>query len=158
MPYIIGSGNKATITLATSGAVGRFKQIGGVDLELGEQDVSGLDSDEFEEFEPNDLAKLSDTELEIFFNTKMSIIPTGASPTAPFLRLGKKELITFTYPTRSDETTPAAFVAWGFFKKLSLPVLVNNTTLMIKASIKWANRNNAGLAVKPVWTKAVVTP
>lgn len=157
MPYLTGSGNKSVITLAASGAVGRFKMIGGVDLEVGTEDVSGLDTDEYEEHEPHDLIKMSDTELEIFFNTKLNLIPTGASPTAPFLKLRAKELMTLTFPTRSDEATPAAFVAWGFFKKLSLPQLVNNTTLMLKATIQWSNRNAAGLAVKPIWTKAVAT-
>ncbi len=156
MTYKIGSGNKGTLTLAVSGAIGRFRMIGGVDFEIGEENVSGLDSEGYEEFEPQDLATMGDTEFELFFNTKLSIIPTGASPTAPFIRLGHKELMTLTFPTRSNESAPASLAAWAYFKKISLPQMVNNTTMMLKGTIKWSLRNDSGVAVLPVYTKAAL--
>lgn len=157
MSYKIGSGNKATLTLADSGVIGRYRQIGGTDFEVGDEDVSGLDTDQFSEFEPQDLATVSDTEVELFFNTKLKILPAGASPTAPYLKLRHKELMTITYPQRDDEDEPASFAAWGYFKKISLPQLVNNTTLMVKATIKWCNRDDDGAAVLPVYTPAEAT-
>lgn len=154
MGYTIGSGNKASLTLADSGVIGRFRMIGEVNFEIGDENVSGLDTEGFEEFEPQDLATMGDTEVELFFNTKLNILPAGDSPVAPFLKLGHKELMTITLPERSDESAPASLAAWAYFKKIGLPQLVNNTTLMLKCTIKWCNRDDEGTAVLPVYTKA----
>jgi hypothetical protein len=157
MSYTIGSGNKSTLTLADSGVIGRVRMIGGVDFEIGDENVSALDTDGFEEFEPQDLATMGDTEVELYYNTKLKIIPASDTPTAPYIRLGHKELMTITLPTRDDEDEPASLAAWAYFKKISLPQMVNNTTLMLKATIKWCNRDDEGAAVLPVYTPAVVS-
>jgi hypothetical protein len=157
MSYKIGSGNKATLTLAESGVIGRFRMIGETAFEVGEENVSGLDTDEFEEFEPQDLATMSDTEIELFFNTKLVIMPEEAPASGAFLKLRHKELMTLTMPTRSDEDEPASLAAWGYFKKIGLPQMVNNTTMMLKATIKWCHRDEDGVAVKPVYTPAEAT-
>ncbi len=156
MTYVIGSGNLATMVFASSGIIGRFRSIGETSFEVGENNVSGLDSEAYEEFEPQDLATQSDQEIELYFDSKLNLLPDGTPGSGAFLKLGKKELITTQFPQRADEAEGASLAAWGYFKKISLPQLVNNSTLMLKATIKWCHRDNTGAAVPPVYTKAVL--
>lgn len=143
----IASGNKAAITFAVSAITGRFTMIGGVEKELGDEDVSSLESDEYAEFELHDLATMSETECELFLDTEAAAIA-----------LGQKELITITAPTLDGQATPASFAAWGGIKKVSLPEWVNNTKLKQRITIKWLNRDASGTQVKPAWTAATLTP
>ena len=151
-----GTGNKASIAFPTSGFVGRFSMIGGIDFEVGDEDVSDLESDEYEEFEPQDLIKVTDLDFEVYLDTMMKFQPAGAG-VAPYLKLKTKELVTITFQTRKGEGTPAALAIWVYLKKVGLPEHVNNTTQKLKGTLKICNRDLDGLKVKPAWTPAVAT-
>lgn len=154
MPYQIGSGNKGTMVFADSGVIGRFRMIGEVAAEIGDNNVSALETEGWEEFEPQDLATMTDQELELYFDTKLNLLPATVPGSGSFLKLGHKELITSQFPERADESEGASLAAWGYFKKIGLPQMVNNTTMMLKATIKWCHRDTDGESVPPVYTKA----
>lgn len=152
-----GSGNKSTITFAQSGFVGCFTKIGAVDFELGDDNVSCLETDGFEAFEMHDLATMSDSELEALFDTEKGyLFDAGLAPVDADtkLKLGRKELITITWAARLGEATGASFAAWGAIKKMTLPEHVNNTTQRQMIAIKWLNRDLGNEDVKPIWTPA----
>lgn len=154
----LGSGNKSTVTFAESGFVAKFTKIGAVDFELGDDDVSNLESDGFTEHEMHDLATMSESELEALFNTTRNIIlDKDAVEVSGALQLGKKELITITWNERAGESAGASFAAWGAPKKLNLPEHVNNTTQRQMIVIKWLNRDASGTAVKPLFTPATTS-
>lgn len=151
----LGTGNKASIAFPVSGFVGAFTMIGGTELEVGDQDVSDLESDEYQEFEPEDLIALSDIAFECFLDTEMSF--QAAAPTSPYLQVKQKELVTITFQTRDGESTPASFAAWCYLKKVGLPQHVNNEVQKLTGTLKVCNRDDSGEQVKPTWTPAVPT-
>ena len=141
-----GTGNKSSIAFTDTGLTGSFKMIGSVSRKLGKREVSDLDTEEVHEFAPEALATDEDTEFEIYLSTS-----------AELPELGNNELITLTFKQRDGETAPATYAAWGFISERSLPQHVNNETQMIKCAITWTNRNDSGVQVKPVWTKATTS-
>tara|TARA_R110002049_G_scaffold59417_3_gene160694 strand:+ start:4067 stop:4483 length:417 start_codon:yes stop_codon:yes gene_type:complete len=136
--------------------------IGGIEMEVGDEDVSCLNTDGLQEVELQDIATMSETEVEMLLDDTLNIIMDGtdlADPTPALgeLKLKHKELITITGATRNGDDTPAEFAAWGGIKKISLPEYVNNTTRRLKFTIKWLNRDLTGTQVKPTYTPAVPT-
>lgn len=154
-----GSGNKAVISFPVIGIDGCFTMIGGIEMEVGDEDVSCLSTDGLQELELHDIATMSETEVEMLLDDSINLIfdDTAITPSANQLKLKHKELITITNPLRQGDATPAEFAAWGAIKKISVPEWVNNTTRKLKFTIKWVNRDLAGVQVKPVFTPAVAT-
>ena len=153
-----GTGNKATIAFPVAGLTGCVTMIGGIEFELGDEDVSCLATDAVEEVELHDVAKMSETEVEMLLDDSLAIIFDGATiPAGGGLKLGHKELLTITSPTRDGDATPSPFAAWGGIKKIGLPEYVNGTVRKIKFTIKWLNRDASGTQVKPAYTPAVAS-
>lgn len=155
-----GTGNKSTIVFATSGVSRVVTKIGKVEFELGDDEVSSLQSEGFTEHEMHDLATMSETELESLFDTTDTIIlDVGATVAGSDgkLQLGRKELVTITWAARQGESAGASFAAWAAPKKIDLPEHVNNTTQRQMVALKWLNRDDSGESVKPLFTPATAS-
>ncbi|TWU67308.1 hypothetical protein V7x_28820 [Crateriforma conspicua] len=153
-----GTGNQSTIVFPVAQIVGKFTMIGGVDTEVGDEDVSNLATEDVQEKVLHDIGTMSDTEVEMLLNTADNLLTFASTPTAPYLKLKHKELITINWAARQGQSAGASLSAWGGIKKISLPEHVNNVTQRLKFTIAWLNRDNTGVQVKPAWTPATETP
>lgn len=123
-----GMGNRATIAFATSGFVGAYTTIGGNTRTRGSEQIDDLGNAGGEnQYIPHENIEPGERELEVYFPTRVEL---------PDIH-GPSQLVTVTYPQRSDETAPAKSAASAFVIETSEPELVNNQVQKAKIKIKY---------------------
>lgn len=115
------TGNGATLTLATTGAVGNIRNIGEVAEELGKLETSHLGTTGFKTYMPDDLTDPGEFEIEVEVDTEVAKPACGVVETA-----------TITYPLRTGEATAANHAGTGFIRRVTLTPLANSTIQIMK--------------------------
>lgn len=122
------TGNLATAVF-TGGFSARVKVIGQVERTLGKLQCSALDTEGDHEYVPDDLAEVSEIELEFYWDQ-------AATPP----ELGAIDTLTVTMPPHEDFTTPAGYTGSGFFVSSLIPALTNGELNMGKAKFAFDGR------------------
>jgi hypothetical protein len=123
------TGNLATIVFTESGFTARFKSIGELDRAIGKLEASGLQTDVDKEYIADDLGEPGELDLEFYFDTTATPPPRGVP-----------DICVVTFPTRSNEGTPASYTGSGFFLNQLFPSLQNGQLQMGKAKFAFDNR------------------
>lgn len=110
----VDTGNGATITLGTTGAIGNVRRIVPPKESLGSLDASHLGTTGFKEYIPDDLSDTAEAEFEIEFST------TIANP-----GLGTVETITITWPLQAGQSVAAKIAGTAFISGWDYPELAN---------------------------------
>lgn len=117
-----GTGTTITFSFAAPFAAtsfsGRYQQIGGLGESLEVLDDTHLGSTTTKEYEVADLMDLEAFECTIFTDPDVSV------------PIGKKALITITYPPKSGQTNGARLSATGFISTRTGPDVQVNQLLM----------------------------
>lgn len=124
-----GTGTTITFSFsapfASTSFSGRYQQIGGLGESLEVLDDTHLGSTVTKEYEVADLMDLEPIECTVFTDTDVSI------------PIGKKALITITYPPKSGQTNGARLSATGFIASRTGPDVQVNQHLMSNFSIQF---------------------
>lgn len=121
------TGNGATLTLATTGAVGDVQSMSLPDWALEDVESSHLGTTTFKTYIPGDLAEPGEISAVVVFNSTVAI-PS----------LGVAETVTVTYPVgTSGNTTNATLIGTGYIKKYQHPELANSTLQTATVGVKF---------------------
>jgi hypothetical protein len=115
------TGNKTTITFATSAFAGLCTQIGSYSETRPVLPDSHLGTLQYEEVIPGDLVAVDGLECEMYWDPATSSTPPILAPA---------ELITITLPLGANQSTPATIQGTGFISARTSPVIENNARLM----------------------------
>ncbi|MEL7263854.1 MAG: hypothetical protein AAFP69_03445 [Planctomycetota bacterium] len=122
------TGNGATIAFLNSGFTARIINIGELEQTLGKIDSSHLGTTGDKTYIPEDLGEPGEIAIEFQFDAKQTPPPRGVA-----------ETVVVTFPTNSDESSPASYTASGFLTKRVMPSFVNNQINMGKTTFALDN-------------------
>ena len=135
------TGAGASLTLATTGAVGTIRQISIGEGSIDTLDASDLSSTGWMKMTKTDLADPPEITAEILFSGTVTTVPT----------LGVHETVTVTFPKVASTTvTAATYVGTGFITSYKLPDLQIGELQVSEITIKLDGGYNSGTA--PTWT------
>lgn len=126
MTIAAGTGNGWSLTLATTGAIGRITKLTGFTRDLPEVDTSALETADEATNMPGDLANPGEFDAEVEFDTAVDEAA-----------LGVVETITVTAALRSGESTAAKWAGTGWIKSVTSPDAENNARSILKVKIRW---------------------
>lgn len=125
---IKGTGTTITFAFyapfASTSFAARYQQIGGFTETLEVLDDTALSSTTTMEYEVADLRSLEPIECTIFTDPDVDI------------PIGKKALVTITYPPKSGQTNGARLTASGFISSRAAPDIVSNQLLMSQVTLQ----------------------
>lgn len=115
------TGNGTTLACGTSGFNARITRIGEVEQTIAALESSDLGTTNQMEYLPSDLYDFGEFDIEYFFNTGTTVMPT----------IGVSENITITFPGTK------VLAGSGFFTSRSFPEAVNGSLMKSKGKIKF---------------------
>ena len=122
------TGNTGAIVFGTSGFTAKYRILGEVEQERPKLNESALDTADYEEYIPGDLAEPGELQIEFYFN------PQDTPPDV----LAAAETVTLTLPLKTTGNTAATLAGTGFITKRTIaPNLQNNEVAIGKATIAW---------------------
>lgn len=120
------TGNGATLTLATTGAIGSIVEMTLPEWTLEKIDDSHLGTTNFRTYIPGDLAEPGEITATLIFDSELTTYPAIASTTDSTWE--NPQTVTVTFPISNTSNTSAATLAGtGFITGFSFPQLANNT-------------------------------
>ena len=129
------TGNSTTLTLATTGSLGRITSVGGFEEELPEIEDNDLSSDGHMEYIFGDLIDHGEVEFPVVFD------PDNMEA------LGVVETGTITFPLLPGQATAAKLAGTGALKKRSFGSLENN--VRAEGAYVWKFDGKTGPAYTP---------
>ncbi|WP_417745065.1 hypothetical protein [Rosistilla oblonga] len=139
----MATGNGSTVTFATSGFTARFEEIGEVKQTRGKIRDTDLETEDFHEYIPEDVAEPGEREFKIFWEG------TNAPPSIN----SDPELVTVTHALEGGQSTAAKFIGSAFIVDLTVdPKHANNETKSGTIKIQYDNK-----ATPPAFTEAVAS-
>ena len=111
------TGSGATLTLATTGSVGRIRSMTLPEITTEKIDTTALDSTDFMTYVSGDVADPGEITAEIVFDATGDDLPS----------LGVAETVTVTFPIHtSGNTTNATLAGTGFITSFKMPDMAIN--------------------------------